>query len=194
MCAIAYKDMKEIYVTSAKLFESARDELFLDGITGVHREFIELKFMGCLIHNEICREFHNLTGNPTIGASKLLALGPIILKLFEANLWYSQVGNRMLRELAQSRGMLEFFESKYKEMKLIRPSRIEMYAGIRNQLAAHYDDHTPTMFQKLGAIEADAFFEDIEMMVRYSQEWLQVLTIILNWKSQNSEWNASLPI
>jgi hypothetical protein len=33
-----------------------------------------------------------------------LSLCPIILKLFEANLWYSKVGNKRLCELAKSRG------------------------------------------------------------------------------------------
>ena len=51
----------------------------------------------------------------TIGASKLLSLGSIILKLFEANLWYSQVGNRKLLELAQSRGMFSLIEDKLKD-------------------------------------------------------------------------------
>jgi hypothetical protein len=100
------------------------------------------------------------------------------LKLFEANLWYSQVGNKRLRELAKSRGMLELIEDKLRKMKLIRPSRIEKYAGIRNKLAAHYDDQIANMLQELGAIQSGAFYKDIEMMVRYGQEWLQALRSI----------------
>lgn len=171
-------NMKDVYIKSAALLESAKDEFLSNGVTGVHYEFLSLKFMASLIHNEVCREIHNLAVNPTIGASKLLSLGPIILKLFEANLWYSQVGNKRLRELAKSRGMLELIEVKLREMKLIRPSRIEKYAGIRNKLAGHYDDQIANMLQELGAIQSDAFFEDIEMMVRYSQEWLQALRSI----------------
>jgi len=171
-------DMKDIYIKSAALLESAKDDFLLNGVTGFQYEFLSLKFMASLIHNDVCREIHNLTVNPTIGASKLLSLGPIILKLFEANLWYSQVGNKKLRELAKSRGMLDFIGNKLKEMKLIRPSRIEKYAGIRNKLVGHYDDQIANMLQELGAIQSDVFFEDIEMMVRYSQEWLQALRSI----------------
>jgi hypothetical protein len=134
--------------------------------------------MASLIHNDVCREIHNLTVNPTMGASKVLSLGPIILKLFEENLWYSNVGNRRLRELAESRGMLELIEAKFKEMKLIRPSRMERYAKIRNKLSGHYDDQIANILQELGAIQSDVFFEDIEMMVRYSQEWLKALRSI----------------
>jgi len=108
----------------------------------------------------------------------LLSHGPIILKLFEANLWYSQVGNKRLRELAKSRGMLELIEDKLRKMKLIRPSRIEKYAGIRNKLAAYYDDQIANMLQELGAIQSDAFYKDIEMMVRYGLQWLQALRSI----------------
>ncbi|HEX9758286.1 MAG TPA: hypothetical protein VGB26_10895 [Nitrospiria bacterium] len=171
-------DMKDVYIKSAAFLESSKDEFLSDGVTGFHYEFLSLKFMASLIHNDVCREFHNLTVNPTIGTSKVLSLGPIILKLFEANLWYSQVGNKKLRELAESRGMLEFMENKLKEMKLIRPSRIEKYAGIRNKLVGHYDDQIVKMLQELGATQSDNFFDDIEMMVRYSQEWLQALRSI----------------
>lgn len=171
-------DMKDIYIKSAALLESAKDELLSDGVIGFRYEFHSLKFIASLMHNDVCREIHNLTVNPTIGASKLLSLGSIILKLFEENIWYSQVGNRRLRELAKSRGKLQLIEDKLKEMKLIRPSRMEKYAGIRNKLAGHYDDQIVNILQELGAIQSDAFFEDIEMMVRYSQEWLKALRSI----------------
>ena len=171
-------DMKDVYITSAALLENAKDELLSDGATGFRYEFHSLKFIVSLMHNDVCREIHNLTVNPTIGASKLLSIGSVILKLFEENRWYSDVGNKRLRELAKSRGMLEFIEAKLKEMKLIRSSRIEKYAEIRNKLAGHYDNQIVNILQELGAIQSDAFFEDIEMMVRYSQEWLQALRSI----------------
>ena len=171
-------DMKDVYITSAALLENAKDELLSDGATGFRYEFHSLKFIVSLMHNDVCREIHNLTVNPTIGASKLLSIGSVILKLFEENRWYSDVGNKRLRELAKSRGMLEFIEAKLKEMKLIRSSRIEKYAEIRNKLAGHYDNQIVNILQELGAIQSDAFFEDIEMVVRYSQEWLQALRSI----------------
>ena len=171
-------DMKDVYIKSAALLESAKDELLSDGVIGFRYEFHSLKFIVSLMHNDVCREIHNLTVNPTIGASKLLSIGSVILKLFEENRWYSDVGNKRLRELAKSRGMLEFIEAKLKEMKLIRSSRIEKYAEIRNKLAGHYDNQIVNILQELGAIQSDAFFEDIEMMVRYSQEWLQALRSI----------------
>ncbi len=171
-------DMKDIYIKSAVLLESAKNELLSDGVTGFRYEVHSLKFIASLMHNDVCREIHNLTVNPTMGASKLLSIGSIILKLFEENRWYSDVGNKRLRELAKSRGKLQLIEEKLKEMKLIRPSRIEKYAGIRNKLAGHYDDQIVNILQELGAIQSDAFYEDIEMMVRYSQEWLKALKSI----------------
>jgi hypothetical protein len=59
-----------------------------------------------------------------------------------------------------------------------RPSRVENYAGIRNKLAAHYDDQIANMLQELGVIQSDAFFENIKMMVRYGLEWEQALRFI----------------
>lgn len=172
-------DMKDIYIKSASLLESAKDELLSDGVTESHYEFLSLKFTASLIHNDLCREFHSLTVNPTVGASKLLAYGSIILKLFEENRWYSKFGNRRLRELAESRGMLGLIEDKLKDMKrFLRPSRIEKYEKIRNRLSGHYDNQIVNILQELGAIQSDTFFEDIEMMVRFSHEWLQALRSI----------------
>ena len=85
---------------------------------------------------------------------------------------------RLLGQAPRSRGMHVLIENKLKEMKRIRPSRIERYAGIRNKLAVHYDNQIVNMLKELGAIQSDAFFEDIEMMVRYSQEWLKALKSI----------------
>jgi hypothetical protein len=171
-------DIQQIYCKSAVLLDEVKDELSSGVVTGSHHEFLSLKFMALVIHNDVCREFHNLVANPTIGISRLLALGPIILKLFEANLWYSQVGNKRLRELAASRGMLESIEHNLREMKLIKPNRIEKYATFRNKLAGHYDDQTLNLIQELGSVQSDKFFEDVEMMVRYSQIWLQALRSI----------------
>lgn len=171
-------DMKGIYIKSALLLDSAKYELFSNDVIGLEYDFLTLKFMASLLHNDFCREYYNFTVNPTVGVSKLLSVGPLILKLFEANLWYSQVGNKKLRELAINRGMLDFIEDKLKEMKRIRPSRIENYTTIRNKLVGHYDDQIVNILQELGAIQSETFFEDIEMMVRYNQEWLHALRSI----------------
>ena len=81
---------RDIYIKSAALLESAKAEFLSNGVTGFQYEFLSLKFMASLIHNAVCREWHNLTVYPTIEeASKLLSFGPIILKLFEAHRWYS---------------------------------------------------------------------------------------------------------
>ena len=112
-------------------------------------------------------------------------LAQLFWNYFEAHRWYSQVGNKRLRELAKSRGMLELTEVKFKEMKLIRPSRIEKYVEVRNKLAAHYDDQIADMLQELWAIQHDAFFEDIEMMVRYSLEWVQTAQVYWETGSPN---------
>lgn len=168
--------MKEIYITSATLLENARDELLSNGVTGIHQEFLQLKFMGCLIHNDCCREMYNLTVNPTLETSKVLALSSIIMKLFEANRWYSTFGNRGILELAEIRGVRELVQAKLSEMKRLRPQRIEAYADIRNRLSGHYNNSEAfEMLQKLGGISYDTFFKDIEMMVQYSHEWLQAL-------------------
>lgn len=114
-------DIKKTYIESAIILDKAMAELSSSGISDLHREFLSLKCMSSIIQNDVCRELHNIVVNPTTGTSKLLALGPIVLKLFEAHHWYSTTGNKKLRELAKNRSMLDIINKKLKEMKLINP-------------------------------------------------------------------------
>jgi hypothetical protein len=52
-------DTKNVYIKSAAILESAKDDFLSNGVTEVHFEFLSLKFMASLIHNEVCREIHN---------------------------------------------------------------------------------------------------------------------------------------
>lgn len=169
---------KDIYTKSAALLEEAKDKFVSEGATGAQYDFLLLKLMASIIHNDICREFHNLILNPTSETSKLLAFGPIILKLFEANRWYQQVGNKKLRELARNRDMLQFVENKLKKMKLMNPKRIEEYKGIRNRLIGHYDEQMIDVVQELTSIQSDRFIGDVEVILRYGRDWLPVLRSI----------------
>lgn len=167
--------VKDIYVQSASNLEDAKNELLSYNARGLHFDFLEVKFMASLIHNDVCREIFCLESNPTVGDSKLLSIAQVILKLFEANLWYSKIGNKRLLVLAKSRGMEEFVRAKLKEIKFLGSSGVEKYADIRNYLSAHYVQQSPVTLQKLGTIQADTFFKDIEMTTRYRHEWLKVL-------------------
>lgn len=167
--------VKDIYVQSASNLENAYNELLLHDVEGPHLDYLQVKFMASLIHNDVCREVLHLHINPTTGASKLLSISQVILKLFKAYLWYSKTGNKKLRELAESRGRKDFIQAQFNVMKTLCPSRIEKYADIRNELSAHYLEQSSNVLQRLGTIEADTFFKDLEMTIRYQQEWLKAL-------------------
>lgn len=177
-------DIKDVYMQSAAILEEVQKEHSLTAMTAEQTEFLSLKLMAAVIHNDVCREYYDLFVNTTTGTSRLLVLASIIMKLFEAHLWYSQIGNKRLRNLAQSRGMHEFIESTFKDMKRLNPNRIEKYSDIRNELGAHYsyNDNTIDVIDKLYSIPPNDFFEDVKMMVLYGQEWLKALRAV--WKLQ----------
>jgi len=167
--------IKNVYCKSAELLEAVQTERERVDTDGQLKDFISLKYMASVIHNELCREFYYLVSNPTRGQSKLMSLGIIILKLFEAHRWYKGIGNKNLIILAKKRGMEEILNKKLSEIKLIKPSRIEKYATYRNTLSGHYDNDFPEKLQSFGTLDSENFFSDIELMVRYSQEWLKIL-------------------
>lgn len=172
--------MQQVYCKSATILEEVKDELSSNCVSELHHDFLSLKFMASVIHNDVCREVNNMIANPTTGTSKLLAFGPIILKLLEAKNWYSKVGNKKLCELAKNRGMLASINNKLKEIESINPSRIDKYKKFRHKLVAHYDVRTPILaiIEELGRVPANEFSEDVEMMALYSQKWLQILSSV----------------
>jgi hypothetical protein len=125
--------IKEVYLKSGSILDVAHSELALSEKSELQSEFLSLKFMAATIHNEICREFYFLNSNPTTGISKLISIGPIILKLFEANLWYQKVGNKKLRELAHSRGLDKLYNAKSNALKELKPNRIDKYSDFRSR-------------------------------------------------------------
>lgn len=171
-------DIKDVYIESAAILEEANNELSSVTATEQQREFLSLKFMSALIHNDLCPVYYNMTVNPTTETSRLLTLGSVIMKLFEAHIWYSQSGTRRLRKLAENRNMKAFIEDKCKEMKQLNPSRIEKYSKIRNDLSVHYSVKTIDVIRKLGSLSYDDVFEDIKMMVAYGLEWKKALRSI----------------
>jgi hypothetical protein len=174
-------DIKDVYVKSADILQELYEEFSSAKVNSQHREFLSLKLMASLIHNDVCREFYNLSVNPTPGTSKLLILCPIITKLFEANRWYAHEANKRLRQLAKSRGMQEFIENKFKEMKPPNPSRMEKYSSVRQGCVYYYSykkDATISMLKELGSINVDELFEDFEMLLLYHLEWLEALRAI----------------
>ncbi len=174
------KRMQEVYTQSSVILEKAQEDYSTSIVPDEYREFLSLRLMVSIIHNDVCREYYNFNANFHLatGLSRLLALGSVIMKLFEAHIWYSQIGNKQLRKLAKSRGMITFIDDKFKKMKRINPSRIEKYSGIRNDLSVHYSDKTINVIQHIGSISANDVFEDIEIVLLYGMEWMKALRSI----------------
>lgn len=172
------EDLEKVYVQSSKHLETIKSEYEAVIEPEEKKEFYFLKYMAIVISNDLSREYYNVNKNPSLGVSRLLALGPLILKLFEAHLWYQQKGNPKLRILAEKRGLLQDVEAKLKEMKSLQPAVIESYSKYRNRLAGHYDSDCIDLIQELGSIEKDKFFGDVSVVLRYGNEWIKVLKYV----------------
>lgn len=172
------EELEDIYVQSANVLDLKKSEYNSDVGPENKRAFIKLQYMAIIIYNDLCREYCNLHKNSSVGTSKILALGPVILKLFEAHLWYKKEGNKELLALATRRGIKKEVEKKLKELKNIKSSRIELYSKYRNKLAGHYSfesiDHIAELEQECEA----TFSEDAETVIRYGNQWLNILGYI----------------
>lgn len=170
--------IEKVYLESSRLLDLAREDTLKVNISTIKREFYSLKFMASVIHNELCREFFYLVLNPTIGTSKIISLGPLILKLYEANNWYFKFGNKRLRELACERGLNSLCDEKLRELKSLKPSRIEKYTVVGNKLAGHYDLNYFELVEEFSITDSDEFFDDVLVLITYGKRWLQLLQSI----------------
>jgi hypothetical protein len=184
------EEFEKEYVQSGIVLEAVLKQLSTEPLEGQKKRFLSLKFMGAVIHNEVCRELYVLLSNPTNDTSKLIAIGPLILKLFEAHSWYQQVGNKELRLLSIDRDIKESFDQQLKEMKALKPSRIEKYSHFRNKMSGHYDEKYFSLVKELGAVDQHDFFNDVLQMVRYGTKWMLLLSSIGILESGANESNA----
>ena len=172
------ENIDKVYLQSSELLDTIKGEYEAVVEPEEKREFYFLKYMAIIISNDLSREYYNVNKNPSLGVSKLLALGPLILKLFEAHLWYQKKGNPKIRTLAEKRGLLHDVETRLKQMKSLQPAVIESYSKYRNRLAGHYDSDCIDLIQEFGTIEKDKFFDDVSIVLLYGIEWIKVLKYI----------------
>lgn len=170
----------EIYAQSANCLEMKKSEFNSDISSENKRAFVKLQYMVIIIYNDLCREYCDLHKNTSVGTSKILALGPVILKLFEAHLWYKKEGNKEFLALAERRGIKQDVEKKLKELKNIKSSRIELYSKYRNKLAGHYSFECISLIEELEQECEATFSEDAETVIRYGNKWLDILGYIGN--------------
>lgn len=84
------ENLEIIYLQSSEHLESIKSEYESVVEPQEKKKFYFLKYMAIVIYNDLSREYYNEHTNPSIGVSRLLALGPLILKLFEAHLWFKK--------------------------------------------------------------------------------------------------------
>lgn len=170
-----FEEQKAQYLKSAENLERTRIEFEQVLEAGPKKEFFRLKYMGALILNEMCREVLYLESNPTLRDSKLAALAPIILSLYESYIWYTKDGNKRLRELAAQRGMIELVEADLRELKKLKASNILQYESYRNQLAGHFSVERIELLSDFGKIDFKQFEIDVIRVISYGNGWLQIL-------------------
>ena len=170
-----YELLKRQYIKSAENLEKAKAEFESVVESGPKQEFYRLKYMGFILQNEMCREFFNLESNPTKNESKLAALAPVILALFEAYIWYRKEGNPRLRELARERGMFEYVETELKRIKALKAGNIEAYSSYRNKLAGHFDLTRVELINHFGKLNFEKFEQDAVSVISYGNEWIDIL-------------------
>ena len=137
--------------------------------------------MAAIIHCDLCRLVVALDECEREGVARLLCLGDIASKLYEARNWYSNSGTTTLRAIAERRSFgvaalnarLESIKSTY------QVHRINKYADYRNKVGFHYDKDAISHLSWFASEGADDFFEIMASFVKFSGEWAQLSRDVL---------------
>ncbi|MDH5545493.1 MAG: hypothetical protein OEZ43_07875 [Gammaproteobacteria bacterium] len=171
-------ELKNAYISSAENLEVIRRDFESNGNTKSRREFYRLRYMAAIIMNDLSREYLSIETNPTNGTSKLLAVGTLILKLYEARQWYTKDGYVTLLDIADQKGIKSETEQKLRSLKGLKAGRIDAYSKFRNTIAGHYLFNSCELIEELEKIEQEVFFEDARAVLRYGNEWINVLKYV----------------
>lgn len=172
-------DLKKVYMNTCDNLEKSRAEYLSDGGSDDRREFYQLKYMISIILNDLAREYYNFEANPTIETSNLTALGPLVLTVYEAHMWYRKKGNRKLLEMAEHRGITQEVTDMVRDLKGLKSSRIEEYRNLRDKMSGHYEPECFDLIEELSCGKANSFRQDALPVLQYVKGWSDILGFIV---------------
>lgn len=137
--------------------------------------------MAAIIHCDLCRLVVAYAECELEGIARLLWLGDIASKLYEARNWYNNSGTAVLRQIAQRKPIgLKAVNAKIDELKKAHGvHRVNKYADYRNKLGYHYDTAAISHLHTFSMNDAEEFFDVLTSFVRFSGDWAQLTKDII---------------
>lgn len=137
--------------------------------------------MAAIIHCDVARLVVAYAECEFEGIARLLWLGDIASKLYEARNWYNNSGTAALRKIAERKPI---------ETKAVNATidglkrthgvhRVNKYVEYRNKLGYHYDVTAISHLETFGKNDANEFFDILTSFVRFSGDWAQLTKDII---------------
>lgn len=132
--------------------------------------------MAALIHCDLCRLVVSFDECQVVGVARLLYLGDIVCKLFEARNWYNNAGTKLLLRIAERKSIDKaHVRKKIEDLKQAHQiHRVKTYEAYRNKFGYHYDANAISYLQRFGLEDSDHFFDLLTAFVRFSASWTQI--------------------
>ncbi|WP_092032785.1 hypothetical protein [Marinobacter sp. DSM 26671] len=163
--------------SAQKAFDAVDDPSF----SNVPGEQKKAWAMAAIIHCDICRQVVALDECNVEGLARLLILGNIVSKLFEAQRWYFGPGRTLLKDIAKSKDigadrLEEYLKTLGAKHKV---DSIQRYSEYRNKLSYHYDENAITFLQLFSREDAEAFDALLVGFVRYAGDWAKLTKCLI---------------
>lgn len=145
--------------------------------------------MAAIIHCDLCRLVVAYAECELEGVARLLWLGDIASKLYEARNWYNNSGTAALRQIAERKPIgLKPVNARIDDLKKSHGvHRVNKYVDYRNKLGYHYDAAAISHLQAFSQSDANEFFEVLTSFVRFSGDWAQLTKDIIQGRQTMGE-------
>jgi len=165
---------RKLLIGASEAAEKAFHAIASPGLAHVPIELREAWLTATVIHCDLCRLMVAYEECERDGIARLLWMGDIASKLYEARLWFHQIGNKLLLKLAHRHGDDQAeLRSRLKELERAHPIKnAAAYEKYRHKVGHHYSPEIGTILHDFGQSDSDVFFGTIADVTNYARNWV----------------------
>lgn len=166
----------EALENASKNAEKAFDAINSPEFSSAHQDDKNVWAMSNLINCDICRLVASYDQCQVGGVARLLHLGDIAAKLYEARNWYNNTGTKILLNIAKRKG-LDVKDIKKQIDVIIRNHKIHNVNKLkvyRDKFGSHYDIEAINNIHLFGSENSDLFFQLLTDFVKFSHDWAKL--------------------
>ncbi|MCC7701407.1 hypothetical protein IGS59_04085 [Janthinobacterium sp. GW460P] len=168
-------DFEEILKKAEQVLNSSYRD-FKSPISGLHRDFAELKLQSAIFQYDISTEMIGVIRNKPIDFAQAVALKGLILRLFEYKLRLQEMTPKIEKLMAE-RGVPISREIK-KELRIQFAAPLgllERWGPLRNNAAGHYGADFNLQISSLESVDYDRVMSVAQGFLSYNRAWVKIL-------------------